>query len=111
MQYLAQKETVHLHQIKGFQIEHNGKVFKAIYKPASGEDNKTTTQLGIHDCYLREVAAYQLDNILKFGIVPPTVIKEDKDDIGSLQLYVEEKTAENHIIMSNCAITIRCMIV
>lgn len=45
------------------------------------------------DSYKYELAAYELDKLLDFNIVPPTVEREIKGYIGSLQLFVEDCTS------------------
>lgn len=59
----------------------------AIYKPRDGENPLYDFPLGT--LYRREVAAYRLDRLLGWALVPPTVIREGPMGIGSLQLYKE----------------------
>jgi uncharacterized repeat protein (TIGR03843 family) len=60
---------------------------QGVYKPASGEQSLWDFPDGL---YRREVAAYQLSEALGWGIVPPTVAREDGPfGPGSLQLFVE----------------------
>ena len=47
------------------------------------------------DSYKYELAAYELDKLLDFNIVPPTVEREIKGVKGSLQLFVEDYTPLN----------------
>lgn len=59
-------------------------VFRAIYKPLKRGRHK-----GYWESYQAEVAAYQLDKMLGLDMVPPTVVRRIKGDLGSLQLWVE----------------------
>jgi hypothetical protein len=59
----------------------------AVYKPARGE-------YPLHDfpqgtLYRREIAAWLLDCLLGWSIVPPTVETRGQYGIGSLQLFIE----------------------
>lgn len=71
-----------------FLVELNWSTFNAygIYKPQMGEfplwDFPDDT------LYLRECSAYEVSEMLGWGIVPPTVYREGEFGIGSLQLYV-----------------------
>jgi len=59
----------------------------AVYKPAAGERSLWDFPDGL---YRREVAAFALSEALDWGIVPPTVLREDGPlGEGSLQLFVE----------------------
>ena len=85
---------------------------RAVYKPASGEQSLWDFPDGL---YRREVAAYALSEALGWGLVPPTV---DRDDgpfgPGSLQLFVEadyqqhyftlcEEDRHRHTLLAMCA--------
>ncbi|NVM95719.1 SCO1664 family protein [Arthrobacter wenxiniae] len=59
----------------------------AIYKPEAGERPLADFEPGL---YRRERAAYLLSEALRWGIVPPTVIREDPPlGSGSLQWFIE----------------------
>jgi len=45
---------------------------------------------GFFENYKAEIAAYKLDRLLGLGMVPPTVEKRVKHEIGSAQLWVED---------------------
>ena len=51
-------------------------------------------QLGFRDSFKFEIAAYELDKLLGFGIVPPTVMRRIGDREGSLQMWVEDGFTE-----------------
>jgi uncharacterized repeat protein (TIGR03843 family) len=58
----------------------------AVYKPASGEQSLWDFPDGL---YRREVAAYVLSEALGWGLVPPTVARDDGPfGPGSLQLFM-----------------------
>jgi hypothetical protein len=44
---------------------------------------------GYFESYESEIAAYELDKLLDLGMVPPTVERKYKNQIGSLQLWIE----------------------
>ncbi|MFT4216028.1 MAG: SCO1664 family protein [Micropruina sp.] len=59
----------------------------AIYKPESGERPLWDFEPGL---YKRERAAYLLDSALGWGLVPPTVIRDDAPlGVGSLQWFID----------------------
>ena len=59
----------------------------AVYKPEAGERPLHDFEPGL---YRRERAAYLLSEHLQWGIVPPTVLREDSPlGIGSLQWFIE----------------------
>lgn len=68
-------------------VRHGGEQRAAIYKPHRGERPLWDFPDGL---YRREVAAYEVSEALGWGIVPPTVLREDGPlGPGSLQLFVE----------------------
>lgn len=62
----------------------------AIYKPRAGEAPLYDFPDGT--LYRREMAAYVVSRHLGWNIVPPTVVRDGPNGIGSLQLYVEPDT-------------------
>lgn len=59
----------------------------AVYKPEAGERPLSDFEPGL---YRRERAAYLLSEFLAWGLVPPTVIREDAPlGVGSLQWFIE----------------------
>ncbi len=65
-------------------LQQGDTVFQAIYKPLKRGRHK-----GYWESYQAEVAAYELDKMLGLDMVPPTVVRRIKGDLGSLQLWVE----------------------
>ena len=68
------------------ELCHDGDEAQAVYKPIRGERPLWDFPSGLHK---REVAAYVLSEALGWGIVPPTVLRDDAPiGEGSLQLFV-----------------------
>ncbi|MGI8926140.1 MAG: SCO1664 family protein [Tepidiformaceae bacterium] len=65
----------------------DGGQFAAVYKPRRGETPLWDFPEGT--LYRREAAAYQLSQALGWGFVPPTVVRDGPQGVGSLQLFVE----------------------
>jgi hypothetical protein len=61
-----------------------GAVFKAL-QPGRSKG-------GFFESYRSEIAAYELDKLLGLGMVPPTVERRYENEMGSLQLWVENVT-------------------
>jgi len=71
-------------------------VWKTIaeYRPVKRFDDGGPPELGFRDSYESEIAAYELDKILGFDFVPPTVKRRIRRTDGSLQLWVEDCVTE-----------------
>ena len=68
------------------ELCHDGAEAQAVYKPVRGERPLWDFPSGLHK---REVAAWVLSEALGWGIVPPTVLRDDGPlGEGSLQLFV-----------------------
>ncbi len=65
-----------------------------VYKPRDGEmplwDFPVGTLCG------RETAAFELSELLRWSLVPPTVIREGEAGLGSVQLFVPHATDSNY---------------
>lgn len=69
----------------------------AVYKPEAGERPLFDFEPGL---FRRERAAYLLSEHLRWGLVPPTVIREDAPlGIGSLQWFVECDFREHYFTL------------
>ena len=69
----------------------------AVYKPEAGERPLSDFEPGL---YRRERAAYLLSESLEWGMVPPTVIREDAPlGIGSLQWFIECDFREHYFTL------------
>ena len=69
----------------------------AVYKPEAGERPLSDFEPGL---YRRERAAYLLSESLGWGLVPPTVIREDAPlGIGSLQWFIECDFREHYFTL------------
>ena len=54
------------------------------------------TVFKLRDSYRHEIAAYELDKLLGLGIVPPTVERKTRRDIGSLSMWINGTMTEWH---------------
>ena len=69
-------------------VEYENKIYPAVYKPSRGE--QPLWDFPENTLSLREVAAYQLSEILNLHIVPFTVYRDDgPHGAGSLQQFIE----------------------
>lgn len=64
----------------------DGQDFTAIYKPHKGENPLWDFPDG--HLYRHEAAAYELARLLGWDFVPPTVVRNGPEGVGSLQLYI-----------------------
>jgi uncharacterized repeat protein (TIGR03843 family) len=70
---------------------------QAVYKPAGGERSLWDFPDRL---YLREVAAYALSEALGWGLVPPTVVRDDGPfGEGSLQLFVQADYEQHYFTL------------
>ena len=71
---------------------------QAIYKPVRGERPLWDFEPGLHK---REVAAYRLSEAMGFGVVPPTVLRDDGPlGEGSLQWFVSADHREHYFTIA-----------
>jgi uncharacterized repeat protein (TIGR03843 family) len=68
-----------------------------IYKPALGERPLSDFPYGT--LHRREVASYELSELLGWRLVPPSVIREGPRGEGSLQLFVEHDPSEHYFTL------------
>jgi uncharacterized repeat protein (TIGR03843 family) len=69
----------------------------AVYKPELGERPLRDFPPGLHR---RECAAYLLSEALGWGVVPPTVVREEAPfGIGSLQLFIEHDPDRHYFVL------------
>jgi len=81
---------------KSFRIKLKGGG-AGIFKPKSKEKYQfRQIEVGTH--FRRERAAYLISKYLKFDIVPLTVIREIDGEIGSVQQFIDAKTAHRQKI-------------
>ena len=70
---------------------------QAVYKPHRGEQSLWDFPDGL---YRREVAAHRLSEALGWGVVPPTVVREDAPfGPGSLQLFIESDYGQHYFTL------------
>jgi hypothetical protein len=70
--------------------------FMGIYKPEQGEAPLWDFPIGT--LFQREYAAYLLSRVLGWRFVPPTIIREGPQGIGTVQLYIEPEQHARRII-------------
>jgi uncharacterized repeat protein (TIGR03843 family) len=74
-------------------VNHAGSQHRAIYKPVRGERPLWDFEPGLHR---RECAAYRLSDVLGFGVVPPTVLRDGPFGEGSLQWFVDADHSQHY---------------
>lgn len=67
-------------------VSFEGNALQAIYKPGRGERSLWDFPDGL---YHREVACYRLCEVLRWPLVPPTVLRAGPVGPGSLQLFIQ----------------------
>ncbi|RKR30235.1 SCO1664 family protein [Arthrobacter oryzae] len=79
------------------QVSRGDDAAYAVYKPEAGERPLSDFEPGL---YRRERAAYLLSESLAWGLVPPTVIREEAPlGIGSLQWFIECDFQEHYFTL------------
>lgn len=73
------------------RLECDGVSTLGVYKPLRGEAPLWDFPRGL---YKREYAAYVVSDLLGWGFIPPTVIRDGDHGIGSVQLFVEHETTD-----------------
>jgi hypothetical protein len=53
-----------------------------------------TTDVNFRDSYAFEIAAYELDKLIETNLVPPTVERRWRREVGALQLWIEDATTD-----------------
>jgi uncharacterized repeat protein (TIGR03843 family) len=73
----------------------------AVYKPLRGEAPLSDFPDGT--LYKREYGAYLVSEALGWGLVPPTILREDGLDggVGMLQVFIEHDPAENYFSLKD----------
>lgn len=69
------------------EIEHSGKVVRAIYKPISGERPLWDFQSGT--LAFRERAAYLISEAMELNLVPLTILRDGPFGEGAFQLWID----------------------
>lgn len=83
---------VYLGQLRGPA----GERFAAVYKPLRGERALWDFPQGC--LYKREVAAYEFSKLLGWPFIPPTVIRDGPEGVGSVQMYIQHDP-ESHFFI------------
>lgn len=74
----------------------SGEQFAAVYKPLRGERPLWDFPEGC--LYKREAAAYELSKLLQWPFIPPTVVRDGPEGVGSLQVYIQHDP-ESHFFV------------
>ena len=74
-------------------VTHEGLVLPGIYKPESGERPLWDFPSGL---WKREVAASELNKLLSWQVIPPTVIHHGPLGVGSMQYFVDADYSEHY---------------
>ncbi|HYO46465.1 MAG TPA: hypothetical protein VEY33_07235 [Gemmatimonadota bacterium] len=59
------------------------------FKRMAWKTLKPGTYKGFYESYRSEIAAYELDKLIGLGMIPPTVERHIKDEVGAAVLWVE----------------------
>jgi uncharacterized repeat protein (TIGR03843 family) len=79
------------------EVRHDGDHAPAIYKPESTERPLWDFPVGL---WRREAAAWELSEVLGFGLVPPTIGRQDGPlGCGSLQAFVPARFEEHYFTL------------
>ena len=78
------------------QLSAGGEQFAAIYKPHKGESPLWDFPDG--HLYKHEAAAYELAKLLGWDFVPPTVVRDGPQGVGSLQLFMPHDPEEHFFV-------------
>lgn len=70
----------------------------AIYKPRDGETPLWDFPEGT--LYRRETAAYLVSEALRWGLVPPTVVRAGPRGVGAVQLFVDHEPQEHYLTLA-----------
>ncbi len=80
------------------EIQHDEGPTMVVYKPQRGERPLWDFPDGTL-CY-REVASFETSRLLGWQIVPPTVLREGPQGLGSFQLYIEHDPQVNYFSLT-----------
>lgn len=79
------------------QLRANGATFLGVYKPASGERPLWDFPHGT--LHKRERCSFLVSQLLGWGFVPPTVIRDGPHGEGSMQLYIPSEGNSNYFTL------------
>jgi hypothetical protein len=71
----------------------DGQTFAAIYKPHRGESPLWDFPEGL---YQREVATYRFSQLIGWPFIPPTVVRDGPQGIGSLQVFIRHDETSHY---------------
>lgn len=78
------------------QLRADDQQFAAIYKPHKGESPLWDFPDG--HLYKHEAAAYELSKLLGWDFVPPTLVRDGPQGVGSVQIYVPHDPEEHFFV-------------
>lgn len=81
------------------EIENGDAKISVVVKPAMYENPLYDFEWG--SLVKREVAAYEISNLLGWNIVPPTVLRDVRDMQSSVQLFVPHDPREHYFTLSS----------
>ena len=64
------------------------------YAPVKDFHDGRPPELGFRDSWKHEIAAYELDKLLRLGLVPPTVARRIRGVDGAVQLWLDDAITE-----------------
>lgn len=67
-----------------------------VYKPVRGERPLWDFPEGLHR---REIAAFELSNLLGWDVIPPTVERDGPHGVGSVQLFIDADFEQHHFTL------------
>ncbi len=80
---------------------YNGMTLPAVYKPRRGENPLWDFERGT--LCQRETAAYTVSSVLGWNLVPPTVLRDGKHGVGSVQLFISSSNHKHYFTVQEDA--------
>ena len=77
----------------GFLYLEGEEIIPAIYKPQARDEENMRSGIPAGTYAQREWLAYQIDQSLGIDVIPPTILRDGPDGVGSVQEWVIAKTA------------------
>jgi uncharacterized repeat protein (TIGR03843 family) len=82
-------------------ITHKEMTLPAVYKPRRGENPLWDFERGT--LCQRETAAYMVSSVLGWDLVPPTVLRDGKHGVGSVQLFIANNDHKHYFTVQEDA--------
>ena len=89
---LGDKDVRGRNQVYLLRLVERGRELAGVYKPVKGEKADIIAKAGIEDYsfYKREWLAFMVDRALDLGVVPPTVLRDEDEGLGSVQAFIKD---------------------